>query len=388
MERPEYSSATGFSGAEDAGDEPRAPKPASALRRMVAWGLLPAAVGVHLLAAQAPSWVERLYARGLYPLVAAALSWLTGLLPFSVAELHLAAAVVLAVMGMVAFVRGLARSAGRRWRVAGRALRRLWAGAGIAYALFVGLWGLNYRRQPMAESLGLVVRPAPPSELAAVAAELADEANRARVGLPEDGAGVFRLTDGLRGTLRRVPLGFAAAARTHPLLAGASSPPKAALLSPLLSRMGITGIFCPFTGEAHVNADVPAPDLPFTASHELAHGHGFAREEEASYAGYLACLSHPDPGFRYSGVLMASAYAQSALARADRQAARRVEAARSAAVRRDLDALREWAARHQGPVEEASRRVNDAYLRAHGEADGVRSYGRMVDLLLAERRAR
>jgi len=31
-------------------------------------------------------------------------------------------------------------------------------------------------------------------------------------------------------------------------------------------------------------------------------------------------------------------------------------------------------------------RVNDAYLKTQGQADGVRSYGRMVDLLLAERR--
>ena len=31
-------------------------------------------------------------------------------------------------------------------------------------------------------------------------------------------------------------------------------------------------------------------------------------------------------------------------------------------------------------------RVNDAYLRAQGQADGVQSYGRMVDLILALRR--
>ena len=31
--------------------------------------------------------------------------------------------------------------------------------------------------------------------------------------------------------------------------------------------------------------------------------------------------------------------------------------------------------------------MNDAYLRSQGQKDGVRSYGRMVDLLLAERRA-
>ena len=33
-----------------------------------------------------------------------------------------------------------------------------------------------------------------------------------------------------------------------------------------------------------------------------------------------------------------------------------------------------------------ANRVNDTYLKLHGEPDGVKSYGRMVDLLLAERR--
>jgi Protein of unknown function (DUF3810) len=160
------------------------------------------------------------------------------------------------------------------------------------------------------------------------------------------------------------------------------------MLSPLLSRLGITGIFCPFTGEAHVNGEVPAPDVPFTASHELAHFRGFAREDEASYVGYLACRSHPDPDFRYSGLLLASAYLTGALARVDPAAAREVQALRSEGVRRDLAALRAWSDRHRGRVQDASQRVNDAYLRAQGTPDGVRSYGRMVDLILAERRLR
>jgi len=56
-------------------------------------------------------------------------------------------------------------------------------------------------------------------------------------------------------------------------------------------------------------------------------------------------------------------------------------------VRRDLAALAAWAERYRGLAERVSQRVNDAYLRSQGETQGVRSYGRVVDLLLAERRA-
>ena len=49
-----------------------------------------------LAAASHPEWVERIYARGLYPPLARAVSLATGFLPFSLAELLLAALVVAA----------------------------------------------------------------------------------------------------------------------------------------------------------------------------------------------------------------------------------------------------------------------------------------------------
>ena len=40
----------------------------------------------------------------------------------------------------------------------------------------------------------------------------------------------------------------------------------------------------------------------------------------------------------------------------------------------------------ESKVAEISTKVNDTYLKANNQDDGVRSYGRMVDLLLAEQR--
>ena len=113
-----------------------------------------------------------------------------------------------------------------------------------------------------------------------------------------------------------------------------------------------------------------------------------AREDEANYVAYLACIHHPDRDFRYSGFLNASQYVLAELYRADRAAYARVEPGRSAAMRRDDVALREWIEKYRGRATEVGRKVNDAYLKSQGQADGVRSYGRMIDLLLAERRRR
>lgn len=174
----------------------------------------------------------------------------------------------------------------------------------------------------------------------------------------------------------------------EPVLEGASAPAKPVLVSTALSYLGISGIFSPFTGEANVNMTLPEPDVPFAACHELAHAHGFAREDEANYVGYLACTRHPDADFRYSGLLAASVYAMNALARVDRDGHAELDARRASGVRRDLAALTAWAERYRGPAERVSQAVNNAYLKSQGQKEGVRSYGRMVDLLIAEERTR
>jgi len=350
--------------------------------------LLPAAAALQLAAAAAPSLVERLYSEGLYRVVAAAWTASLGHVPFSVAEplLWLTAAGAAAWAWRV--LRRIARGRGRRRVVLVSALADAWTALGALYLAFVLLWGLNYRRPPYSVLAGLDARPAAVAELAALCETLVAAANRARDGLPEDEAGVLRLGDGRSGALRRAAAGYEAAARVEPVLEGPSARVKPVLASTGLSYLGITGIFSPFTGEANVNMTLPEPDVPFAACHELAHAHGFAREDEANYLGYLACTRHPDADFRYSGLLAASVYAMNALARVDRDAHARLDAGRAAGVRRDLAALRAWAARYRGPAERVSRVVNNAYLKSQGEKEGVRSYGRMVDLLIAEQRQR
>ena len=357
-------------------------------RRLLLAALLPLGLSLQWVATKYPAGVERVYSGTLYPVLRTGLSFLTAWAAFSLGEVL----ALLAAIWLAAWLLSLT------WRILGRRVglgtalgllsTDILALAGVGYVGFLLLWGLNYQRLPFAVSAGLEPRPAPASELEQLGTELASDANRLREAVREDSAGVMRLARGFRGTLLRTQAGFSAAAERHPLLAGQGGPPKPLLVSPLLTLMGVTGLYIPLTGEAGVNASVPAPHLPFSASHEVAHQRGFAREDEANYLAYLACRLHPDPDFRYSGVLLASSYALGALNSVAPDASRRIGHTRAPGVRRDLKALVDWAALGRGPVRDLSERVNDAYLRAQGESQGVASYGRMVDLLLAERRSR
>jgi hypothetical protein len=351
--------------------------------------LLPLALASQWAGSLFPEWVERLYAQGLYPFVAR-LGSLSGALPFSLGELALVAALLWTVWRVARFLKELWRSGGRRFRVLAAAAVNAAFVAGIVYAAFLLLWGFNYYRQPFAVAAGLGQASArvEPDELAALAQELVEAANEARAQVNEDERGVARIDGGPRAALRRALAAVHEAAGRHPFVARPGGAPKAVVLSEMMSYLGLSGIFSPYTVESNVNRTLPEFELPFSACHELAHQAGLAFEGEANYFAYVATRGEAGADFRYSGALNAAFYALGALRQVDAPRARSLGERWSEAVRRDLKALSAWNARYRGPAQRASRAVNDAYLRAHGQPDGVRSYGRMVDLLVLERRAR
>jgi hypothetical protein len=354
------------------------------------WVLLPAALLLQWTAGLAPGVVESVYARGVYRGLRRLHALATGWIPFSVAETALELLLGALVWYAATRVRGTAwrdwwTRPGRGGRLLGLGAR-LVSVAGVLYLAFLLAWGLNYRRPPLAALAGLGQPGGTPAELQALSAELIASANALRGGVLEDEHGVMRLPAGKRAALDAAHEGLRRAAGRLLVLEGPRVRPKPALFSPVLSRLGIAGIFVPYTGEAHVNGSLPDVDIPFAASHELAHQRGLAREDEANYAASVACRAHPAPEFRYSGALVSSAYVQAALASIDRPAAVALEGARGAGSRRDLRALAEWSRRYRSRLTEVSERVNDTYLRSQGQPLGVRSYGAMVDLLLAERR--
>jgi hypothetical protein len=125
-----------------------------------------------------------------------------------------------------------------------------------------------------------------------------------------------------------------------------------------------------------------------TAAHEKAHQRGLNPENEANFFGFLAAAHTPHPAARYSAFLFAQRQLLTALAAYDETRARALVARRLPGVQRDVDHIRDYWARFEGPAREASRRTNDAFLRTNRVEGGVASYGRSVELLVAWARER
>jgi len=86
--------------------------------------------------------------------------------------------------------------------------------------------------------------------------------------------------------------------------------------------------------------------------------------------------------------MLALIYSMNALADVDFEAYKDLVGKYSPGMRRDLIDNNEFWAQYEGKVEKISNSINNTYLKTNGQKDGVQSYGRMVDLLLAEYRSK
>jgi len=350
--------------------------------------LIPVSFLLTGLAAAFPHITESVYSRGIYPVLAGIFGRLFGFFPFSVAEILLYVLVVAVPVWLcVQFARLVKRKEKKRRAL--NMLATIGCVAGVGYFLFTVLCGFNYHRITFAEQSGLVIRPSPVSELGLLYAELVGRANylRAQVNENENGVMVF-YPESAHTIARMAPQGIARLAERYPVFGGYTPPPKPVLASRGLSMMNIAGVYIPFTFEANVNVDMPHFNIPFTMMHELAHFKGFMREDEANFIAYLACREMDNHAFQYSGVMLALIYTGNALFAASPELYREISAGLDEAVWRDFSDNRAYWAQFEGPIAQATIAINDAYLRHQRQEDGVRSYGRMVDLLLADFRAR
>jgi hypothetical protein len=366
-----------------------ADRPYRARRRLIILGV---GLGFFLLfnlLALAPGATEVLYATSVGPLIARVLSHVTGVFPFSVAELlYVAYPIWLIVLGVVAI--RTVRSGQRRLKNAlvGGSLR-LARDAGILLTLFYVLWGFNYARDPLDARLGWEpLENVDVEELIRLTTEAVEASNAAYLELhetedagsptaePEDGAALeAALEEGWRRAAQVLNLpGSMTSSRGRV---------KRMLLSPVFARLGVTGFYFPFTAEAHVRRGLPAVTLPNSMAHEKAHQRGTGPESEANFLGYVVGTLSDHPHARYAAVMFAQRQLASALFAASPSDWQELAKQRLPGVRRDLEDMYEYFQQFQGVGTEVGRVVNDQYLKANRVRSGVLSYQGSIGLLIA-----
>ncbi|GHU80620.1 membrane protein [Clostridia bacterium] len=358
-------------------------------KRILLLAVAPAAYGLSCLASAFPYITEWVYSTSVYPVISGLFGGLSALVPFSLAELLLCSVVMFILTYVFIQLRLLIKKrSGRKKR-----LLKLFLNSviffGLWYGLFVLICGFNYHRLSFAYYSGLHIRDSSAGELAALCGELVESAGELRASVEVDELGIMKSSFASPYQTAIYAGGaYGFIGEKYPILNGFTPRPKPVRISRVMSYLNITGIFIPFTFEANVNTDVPDFNIPSSMMHELAHYKGFMREDEANFISYLACLESGNTEFEYSGVMLALIHSSNALYSANKEAYYDAMRPLSEEVWADLSANSAYWRQFEGPVAEVSTTVNNTYLQVNRQADGVKSYGRMVDLLLADYRAR
>jgi hypothetical protein len=347
------------------------------------------AYGVSLLLARMPARAESLYGEGLGPLVARPLSLLTGRVPFSVGDILIVAYILWLVALLLATRKAIAAKR-RSWRNAlAGGLRRVIRDLGLIVLVFYVVWGWNYARPTYAQRAGWPEwKGAGGEELLALAEAATAAANQAYLDLHgvADAGHPTTFADDTLDIDASLDRGWAlAAARLglQPSAARPYGPVKWPLGSVVLRWLSVSGIYFPFTGEANVVRGMPAMRAPVIMGHEQAHQRGITSEGEANFLGFVVASLAPGRLARYSAALYAHSVLVGALARVDRDAARRLIADRFPGVQRDFDDIAAFYDRYRSRIgSRVEQAVNDHYLRANRVPGGVANYGIGTQLMI------
>ena len=341
--------------------------------------LLFAASFLLLFIASKSSGFAQWYRQSIY----AACVWLTGkftnLFPFSLSEILLYLLVLTLLLSGLSLLIRLFWKKGDRKNVFSW-LTNLFFSASILFFLYVCNCGINYHNLSFAETSNITPQEYSAAELNEVCQWLTEEVNALSTEVKRDENGVMMLAP---DTAKEATEVMASLGKTYPELSGTYARPKGLLLSEILSYQHLSGIYSPFTIEANYNQDMTDYNIPFTMCHELAHLRGFMSEDEANFIAFLACSGAEDSSFRYSGLLSGWIYCMNALYKADPAAHASLRETLSPACEADLRANSEFWNRFDGKVAEVSNKVNDTYLKANGQEEGVMRYNLMVDLVVA-----
>jgi hypothetical protein len=346
----------------------------SMYKRKIAWIVLAVLAIVIKIFSLFPTLVEKYYSTGVYPYLTRALRALLGWVPFSIGDcLYALAALYLLIQGCRLIKYLIVKKPGKQfwWNTSCR--------TGfvclVLYILFNLLWGLNYNRLGISHQLGIELKPYTTQELTTVLEVVVNKLNENSVNAMSKEA----LKDTL---LTNCVQAYVMAEKQWPWMAYGSSSLKFSLFGIVGNYLGYSGYYNPFTGEAQVNRTIPGFIQPFTTCHEIGHQLGYAKENEANFAGYLSAKNSDNSFIRYSLYFELYQYGLYELRLRDSTAAKLLKSKITERVQADVKTLRAFNNQYKNGIEPIVKNIYGQYLMANEQPTGMHSYNEVIAFLV------
>ena len=327
------------------------------------------------LAPMPPAAIERFYSTGVYLTLQPHVTAASNRVPFALFD----ALLVIAIGAwLVSIAADMVRAKRGSWaRHVARTITRTVVWTATLYLLFLVLWGLNYRRVPLAHKLQFDAHAVSPEAARVLALTTIQQVNTLHDRAHASGWPPIDAIDvPLAQAFARVQRELGAARLAVP------GRPKPTLLDLYFRRAAVEGMTDPYFLETLVGSDLLPFERPLVVAHEWSHLAGFADEGEANFVGWLTCLRGTE-GEQYSGWLFLYGEAIRAVGVHDRA---ELSARLAPGPRDDLRAIAVRIQRQISPwLSTEGWRVYDQYLKANRVEAGAASYAEVVRLALGVR---
>ncbi len=323
-----------------------------------------------------PDFIEKYYSNGIYIYISSFYRTVFGWLPFSFGDLIYATLLILLLRFLVLFF----KSNRKRKKLL---FIEFIASFSIFYFLFYFSWGLNYSRIPLSTSLQLETDSVSKVKLFALTDKLLEKTKNYQLQITGNDTIAVVVPYSKNEILEMTPKGYHALSQEFEQFTYRPTSLKKSLFSVPLTYMGFAGYLNPITGEAQVDYLLPKISLLTTSSHEIAHQLGIASESEANFIGFLAATHQKDTYFNYAAYLNALRYALFDVYRFDPELYRKYVDEIPLGIVKNIRETELFWKQYENPLEPVFKTFYDNYLKMNQQEDGLKSYNKMVDLLIA-----
>ncbi|HVZ95647.1 MAG TPA: DUF3810 domain-containing protein, partial [Chitinophagaceae bacterium] len=247
------------------------------------------------------------------------------------------------------------------------------------YIVFNVFWGLNYNRKGIAWQLHLPKDDYDTASVLQIQELLLQKVNETKARLLKG-----RITYPANAEMfARAKRCYEQAAAVFPFLKYRGASVKSSMYGLLGDYLGFTGYYNPFTGEAQVNTTVPRFLIPYITLHEMGHQLGYAKEDEANFAGYLAAAHSTDTLFQYSAYLDLFMYANREVYFFDSTASKSAGLQLIPGVKDDIREWRDFNKKYRSVFEPVISWLYGKFLQANLQPKGLQSYDEVIAALIA-----
>ena len=322
--------------------------------------------------------VEKFYASSFYSFFSRILRFLFGWIPFSLGDILYTAAAIWLLWKLIKAIRQIFQKKLSKKIILKKSLQFILLLC-VVYIVFNIFWGLNYNRRGIGSQLKLPSIIYDTANLKLMQSLLLQKVNETKQVLINEKI----IYPDNKNLFARAKECYAEVGNQYTFVEYKGESVKSSLYGWLGNYLGFTGYYNPFTGEAQVNTTVPKFLQPYIAVHEMAHQLGYAKEDEANFAGYLVAVNSRDTLFHYSTYLDLFLYANREISYFDSTESKAAFKQLLPEVTADLIEWRRFDLQHTSFLEPAITWMYGKYLKLNQQPKGMRSYNEVIGMLIS-----